>query len=303
MSIKLGNTEINKVYLGGTEIKKAYLGGTLVYENQVHLELPFTNQSVVRFAIQTTDSSDWTIDWGDGVIETFISSAVKREHTYSTATTGTVKISFNSFDNINYFLTELGAIDVTNISNLTSLTFLSLKGSGSGLYGDISGFSNLTSLQYSTIEGNNITGSITNLSTLTNVKQFDIVSNGISGDVTFLTTFNDLDRLFLRGTSLTGDLGGLGANTKLDYFRLDSGTIDYTYQTVLYNAYYILLRLASGELSSSADIDQFFIDLDAVATVKSGTIDLRSAGAGSPTATSLSARNSLISKGRTILTN
>jgi len=33
MSIKLGNTSINKVYLGGSEANKLYLGSTLVYDN------------------------------------------------------------------------------------------------------------------------------------------------------------------------------------------------------------------------------------------------------------------------------
>lgn len=33
MSIRLGNTEINKLYLGNTEISKAYLGSTLVFDN------------------------------------------------------------------------------------------------------------------------------------------------------------------------------------------------------------------------------------------------------------------------------
>ena len=33
MSLKLGNTDINKLHLGATEIKKAYLGSTLVFDN------------------------------------------------------------------------------------------------------------------------------------------------------------------------------------------------------------------------------------------------------------------------------
>lgn len=35
MAIKLGNTDINKIYLGSTEIKKAYLGSTLMFDNSV----------------------------------------------------------------------------------------------------------------------------------------------------------------------------------------------------------------------------------------------------------------------------
>lgn len=35
MAIKLGNTDINKIYLGSTEIKKAYLGNNLIFDNTV----------------------------------------------------------------------------------------------------------------------------------------------------------------------------------------------------------------------------------------------------------------------------
>ncbi len=35
MAIKLGNTDINKLYLGSTEIKKAYLGSTIILDNTV----------------------------------------------------------------------------------------------------------------------------------------------------------------------------------------------------------------------------------------------------------------------------
>ena len=37
MSLKLGNTDINKLYLGNTEIQKAYLGNNLVFDNSASL--------------------------------------------------------------------------------------------------------------------------------------------------------------------------------------------------------------------------------------------------------------------------
>lgn len=48
MSIKLGNTDINKIYLGATEIKKAYLGNTLIYDKTVSLP-DFTGYNLTRF--------------------------------------------------------------------------------------------------------------------------------------------------------------------------------------------------------------------------------------------------------------
>ena len=40
MSLKLGNTTINKLYLGSTEINKVYLGSDLVYTG---IQLPLAN--------------------------------------------------------------------------------------------------------------------------------------------------------------------------------------------------------------------------------------------------------------------
>jgi len=41
--LKLGNTDINKIYLGSTEIEKAYLGSNLVYEKAPYILIPYTS--------------------------------------------------------------------------------------------------------------------------------------------------------------------------------------------------------------------------------------------------------------------
>ena len=41
--LKLGSTEINKLYLGSTEIKKAYLGSTLIFDSAVVDPIPIGN--------------------------------------------------------------------------------------------------------------------------------------------------------------------------------------------------------------------------------------------------------------------
>lgn len=65
MSIKLGNTDINKVYLGSTEVTKVYLGNTIVYDGNsltnLILNSTFDNEDDVAF------SGDFSITGGEGV--------------------------------------------------------------------------------------------------------------------------------------------------------------------------------------------------------------------------------------------
>jgi len=67
MSLKLGNTDINKGYLGGTEIKKAYLGNTIVFDNTSDNRFTITrnvasNGELVTLPVTTPRPTDW----GDG---------------------------------------------------------------------------------------------------------------------------------------------------------------------------------------------------------------------------------------------
>lgn len=59
MSIKLGNTNINKVYLGNTEIKKAYLGNTLILDNAV-----VTSSNLYTYSNAVSDDDiDSNLNW------------------------------------------------------------------------------------------------------------------------------------------------------------------------------------------------------------------------------------------------
>ena len=57
MPIKLGNTEINKIYLGSTEIKKAYLGSNLIFDNSIP-------QYFLRFSGTSKDRILIPENWG-----------------------------------------------------------------------------------------------------------------------------------------------------------------------------------------------------------------------------------------------
>ena len=67
MTLKLGGTDINRVYLGGTEILKAYLGGTLVYDKTgggpgvpVNVTPPVATGTGYSGQTLTTTDGTWT---------------------------------------------------------------------------------------------------------------------------------------------------------------------------------------------------------------------------------------------------
>ncbi|MEM4935245.1 MAG: hypothetical protein QXY78_04870 [Thermoplasmata archaeon] len=119
---------------------------------------------------------------------------------------------------------------------------------------------------------------------------------GVTG-LTLLTT------LRLNSNQFTGDMSGVSGLSLLTTLYLISNQFTYTYSLLSSGFVNFYIRLKSGELSNPTDIDNILIDIDNNTTSGGGTIDLRSTGAASPTAASASAVSSLISKGRTVLTN
>jgi len=88
MSLKLGNTDINKGYLGGTEIKKAYLGNTIVFDNTSDTRFITTHNIASNGETLTLPySGNNETDWGDGTI-----TATGNSHTYTNSGVYTVKI-------------------------------------------------------------------------------------------------------------------------------------------------------------------------------------------------------------------
>ena len=60
MSLKLGNTSINKLFLGSTEIKKAYLGSTLIFDNTVVVPVLYDDVSVMYTLRRPSMTVFWT---------------------------------------------------------------------------------------------------------------------------------------------------------------------------------------------------------------------------------------------------
>ena len=95
MSIKLGATDIGKLYLGNTEIKKAYLGNKVVH-NALPFEFSITTTSdneTFSLPLDSSSTINSTVDWGDLSSDTITSfDQAESTHTYATAGTYTVNM-------------------------------------------------------------------------------------------------------------------------------------------------------------------------------------------------------------------
>lgn len=196
-----------------------------------------------------------------------------------------------------------------NIANLPSgLTEeVYFNGNSMTLTGDIATLpSGLTDELY--FNGNlmTLTGNIANLpSGLTNRLHLQGNLMTLTGDISTVP-IGLSSRLFLIGSSmaLTGNIANSAPNATVINIQAPSisTNINYTSGRVWKNVTQLLLRLKTGTLTSN-EVDNIFIDLNNSPLVTgAGTIDLRGSNA-APTSASLAARNSLVSKGKTILTN
>ena len=105
MSIKIGNTDINKIYLGNTEIKKAYLGNTVIYEIEpvdlVYFEFTVdtrntgtSNDNQFQLPlVNTALTPNITVNWGDGITNSVTAwDDPNKLHTFPTDGEYTIKI-------------------------------------------------------------------------------------------------------------------------------------------------------------------------------------------------------------------
>lgn len=189
-----------------------------------------------------------------------------------------------------------------NVSGLPSgLTHLNIQGSNT-ITGNISGLP--TSLVYLYLWGaNTVSGSVAGFSS--NIRIMQVLGNNtISGAISAIPS--GITQIQIAGSNtISGSLSDI-SNSITQFILEGANTVDaYTSGKTWSNGfiYSFTCKPASGGGLNSTEIDNLFIDLDTSwTTTRSQIIDMRGTNA-APTATSLSARNSLISKGRTIYVN
>jgi len=102
--------------------------------------------------------------------------------------------------------------------------------------------------------------------------------------------------------TLTGDMKFSAINTTYCYINGTANNISYTSGRVWKNMTMLYTRLLTAHFTAT-EVDNIFIDLNnSPLVIGAGTIDLRGNSA-PPTVASLTARNSLVTKGKTLLYN
>lgn len=169
-----------------------------------------------------------------------------------------------------------------------------------------------------TTSANNIVANKTYMTPYSGIVRVRAISGGlINIDRLYITAGNwnfdlstvkyyvpNLTLLRLNSNSSTwfGDIADTPSGLTYLYLQSNTSTWTYTAGRVWSNVTTFYLRPKVGDITSTM-VDNIFIDLDASPLVMgAGTIDLRG-NCGAVTSASLAARNSLVSKGKTLLFN
>lgn len=240
MSIKLGNTDINKLMLGSTEITKAYLGGVEVFGSVVP-QVEFII-SVKTDNTGTSNNDQFTlpmltgtydVDWGDTNIDLAQSGA--KTHTYSSS--GTYEIKVTGGTRI-YFNNGGDKLKLLDVSNWGSSTWASL-GFYKAYYGcsnlvltatDIPDLSLVTQLRetFRNCSGLVYNSSVNNWD-VSNISIFkscfnncDSFNENIGGWV--ITSASSLEQLLFSSSTFNQDLGGWNTSSVTNMANVFNGT-------------------------------------------------------------------------------
>ena len=304
MVIKLGNTEINKIYLGNTEISNVYLGNWLL--------LHTTNEDEIKIVGLTSKNSEsFIIDWGDGTIETVSSStSLNKTHTYGSLFTGYVKIkcvSSNIFTNLDRLHSDKGHWDfnLSVFEPFDDIDYLYFRGNTMPITGNLSSINSVSgSLLYLNGTAMTVTGDLSSVHT--SLYQVYLIGSlmTLTGNLSHFESFSNIGFLYLIGSSMTvsGDLNSL-KDVSFE-ININSSSLNLTYTPTTWSSIpntNLVVRASSGQLTST-EVDNLLIDLDNSGDTGTANIDLRG-NSGAPTVASASAITSLQSKGYNVLTN
>lgn len=156
------------------------------------------------------------------------------------------------------YSTNSPGIDISNIGQLTNLTYI--YSLGTGIIGDITELFESPNIEYIDFWGGGTTGDITNIDRAINLKSLSLSSslNRYSGSITNIQYLYELEKLSISSDYLTGNINGFGSLTKLKEITLTcplvSGIISNLNGLILLEKLNLTSNLFTGTISSISDL-------------------------------------------------
>ena len=147
---------------------------------------------------------------------------------------------------------------------------------------------------------NQITGSIPDLSLNVNLSAFRCYSNQITGSIPDLSSNVNLSAFRCNSNQITGSIPDLSLNVNLSDFQCHSNQIT-GYAGGIISATLISFNVSNNALTEAA-VNQILIDFDASGMV-TGTVNVGGGTNEAPTGAGIVAKDSLVSKGVSVITN
>ena len=212
--MKIGNININSVKLGSTTVNKVYMGSTKVWPNTVQEFIFKINTALgdglseFKFTPTVSGTGDFDVNWGDGNIDTNITTQAdsRLDHSYSsggiyeikiTSRLGLTHYNFNpspdvlklidivnwgtnstltNFSNLFYGANSLTSISATDVPDLSNVTTFQAMLRSSAINYDFSSwdFTNATTFTFFALSATAINSSIggNNFSNMTSGQSF-----------------------------------------------------------------------------------------------------------------------------------
>lgn len=273
--------------------------------------LTTASTTTINLFIKIKSGAQYQVAWGDGTITTHNHNTLASK-TYSVAYAGDIyfRAVSGGLKNIDGIRSTAGAwnFDLSLIklqfpTMTMELYFVGKNNTISGKLSDVP--SGLTKSLYLYGLNNTINGMLSDVPSglIYDVYLSAFTTGVIAGNLSSIPSgLSGSLWLSGNGVSITGDMKTSAPNVIDCYINSTSANITYTSGRVWKNMSQIYIRQKTAQFTAT-EVDNIFIDLDASPLITgAGIIDLRGNNA-PPTAASLSARNSLVSKGKTVLHN
>ena len=207
--MKLGSTDINKLYLGSTEIKKAYLGSTLIYDKTGGAAFAPPDITNLKFWIDADDSN--TITETSGAVSQWDDKSGNDYHVTQGTGSGQPETGTQTINSRNavYFDTSLeylsNASDLNIDGDFTANFLLSVSGDNNtlqyflGTQGNTQGFYSGGTYNQSGISPGD-TG-VVGAGGALDISEDEGITNGTAFVATFIKDGTDLS-LYINGTLL-----------------------------------------------------------------------------------------------------